>query len=108
MIDKTSKEKLAKFNVRLKEEEANFGNFYLCPNACVRVGLKRQLTLSTGALNVVTYLIIRTTQRQLTFEDKDKRIADERARNKSQGTQLDFLDFIIILKILQEILFLFP
>ena len=45
MIDKTSKEKLAKYSVRLKEEEANFGNFYLCPNACVRVGFEKAVDL---------------------------------------------------------------
>src|SRR3989344_4609349 len=39
------KDKLAKYSVRLKEEEANVGNFYLCPNACVRVGFERAVDL---------------------------------------------------------------
>ena len=45
LIDKTTKEKLVKYSVRLKEEEANFGNFYLCPNACVRVGFEKAVDL---------------------------------------------------------------
>jgi len=45
VMDKLKKDKLAKYTVRLKEEEANFGNFYLCPNACVRVGFERAVDL---------------------------------------------------------------
>ncbi len=45
LIDKINKEKLAKYSVRLKEEEANIGNFYLCPNACVRVGFEKAVDL---------------------------------------------------------------
>ena len=33
--------KMAKFTERLKVEEANKGNFYLCPNACVRVNFEK-------------------------------------------------------------------
>jgi len=33
--------KLDKFTQRLKVEEANRGNFYLCPNACVRVNFEK-------------------------------------------------------------------
>ncbi|MDP7244078.1 MAG: hypothetical protein QF568_01915 [Flavobacteriales bacterium] len=32
--------KLEKFTERLRMEEANKGNFYLCPNACVRVNFE--------------------------------------------------------------------
>ena len=45
LLDKTTKEKLERYSVRLKEEEANFGNFYLCPNACVRVGFEKATDL---------------------------------------------------------------
>ncbi len=45
LLDKTTKEKLERFSTRLKEEEANFGNFYLCPNACVRVGFEKAVDL---------------------------------------------------------------
>ncbi|MBS3101710.1 hypothetical protein J4204_06295 [Candidatus Woesearchaeota archaeon] len=30
---------------QLREEEANIGNFYLCPNACVRVGFDKAVDL---------------------------------------------------------------
>ena len=45
LISKINKDKLAKYSVRLKEEEANVGNFYLCPNACVRVGFDKAVDL---------------------------------------------------------------
>jgi len=45
LLDKTSREKLSKYTQRLKDEEANFGNFYLCPNACVRVGFEKAVDL---------------------------------------------------------------
>ena len=45
LIGKINREKLEKYSVRLKEEESNFGNFYLCPNACVRVGFERAVDL---------------------------------------------------------------
>ena len=45
LLDKTNKEKLARYSIRLKEEEANLGNFYLCPNACVRVGFEKAVDL---------------------------------------------------------------
>ena len=45
LISKITKDKLAKYSVRLKEEEANVGNFYLCPNACVRVGFEKATDL---------------------------------------------------------------
>ena len=45
LLDKTTREKLEKYSTRLKEEEANFGNFYLCPNACVRVGFEKAVDL---------------------------------------------------------------
>jgi transcription initiation factor TFIIE subunit alpha len=32
--------KIAKFTERLEVEEANRGNFYLCPNACIRVNFE--------------------------------------------------------------------
>jgi transcription initiation factor TFIIE subunit alpha len=32
--------KIAKFTERLQVEEANRGNFYLCPNACIRVNFE--------------------------------------------------------------------
>ena len=35
------KQKYEKFNERLREEELNKNNFYLCPNACVRVNFDR-------------------------------------------------------------------
>jgi len=41
LLDKTNKEKLSKYSVRLKEEEANKGNIYLCPSACVRVNFEK-------------------------------------------------------------------
>ena len=37
--------KLEKFQTRLVAEEANLGNFYLCPNACIRVGFERAVDL---------------------------------------------------------------
>lgn len=37
--------KLDKFQQRLKAEEANVGNFYLCPNACIRVGFEKAFDL---------------------------------------------------------------
>jgi len=45
LMSKINREKLAKYSVRLREEEANFGNFYLCPNACVRVGFEKAVDL---------------------------------------------------------------
>ncbi len=33
--------KIEKFTERLNVEEANRGNFYLCPNACVRVNFEK-------------------------------------------------------------------
>jgi transcription initiation factor TFIIE subunit alpha len=45
LITKSNKEKLAKYSVRLKEEMSNVGNFYMCPNACVRVGFERAVDL---------------------------------------------------------------
>ena len=33
--------KINKFTERLKEEEANRGNIYLCPSACVRVNFEK-------------------------------------------------------------------
>ncbi len=45
LLHKSTKEKLSKYSVRLREEEANFGNFYLCPNACVRVGFEKAVDL---------------------------------------------------------------
>jgi transcription initiation factor TFIIE subunit alpha len=33
--------RIEKFSERLKEEELNRGNFYLCPNACVRVNFDK-------------------------------------------------------------------
>ena len=45
VMDKITREKLAKYTVRLKEEESNMNNFYLCPNACVRVGFERAVDL---------------------------------------------------------------
>ncbi len=37
--------KLDKFSARLKVEEEHIGNFYLCPNACIRVGFERAVDL---------------------------------------------------------------
>src|SRR3989344_804524 len=37
--------KLDKFQQRLKTEETNVGNFYLCPNACIRVGFEKAFDL---------------------------------------------------------------
>ena len=45
LLDKNNREKIDKYTTRLKEEEANFGNFYLCPNACTRVGFDRAVDL---------------------------------------------------------------
>ena len=45
LLDKITKEKLTKYTVRLKEEESNVGNFYLCPNACLRVGFEKAFDL---------------------------------------------------------------
>jgi len=45
VLEKSRKDKLARYTVRLKEEEANVGNFYLCPNACVRVGFEKAFDL---------------------------------------------------------------
>ena len=33
--------KIDRFTDRLKEEEANKGNIYLCPNACVRLNFEK-------------------------------------------------------------------
>ena len=33
--------KIEKFTERLREEEINKGNFYLCPNACVRANFEK-------------------------------------------------------------------
>ncbi len=41
LVNKLNKEKLSKYNIRLNDEQKNFGNFYLCPNACVRVGFEK-------------------------------------------------------------------
>ena len=45
LIDKINREKLEKYSIRLREEESNLGNFYLCPNACVRVGFEKAVDL---------------------------------------------------------------
>ena len=45
LLERTNKERLEKYQHRLKEEEANMGNFYLCPNACVRVGFDKAVDL---------------------------------------------------------------
>ncbi|MBI2647529.1 hypothetical protein HYW99_03560 [Candidatus Woesearchaeota archaeon] len=45
LLEKINKEKLEKYIYRLKEEETNFGNFYLCPNACIRVGFEKATDL---------------------------------------------------------------
>ena len=45
LLDKITKDKLAKYTGRLREEELNLGNFYLCPNACVRVGFEKAVDL---------------------------------------------------------------
>ena len=45
LLEKTNKEKLSKYVTRLKEEESNIGNFYLCPNACVRVDFEKAVDL---------------------------------------------------------------
>lgn len=45
LMDKMNRDKLAKYTSRLREEEANLGNFYLCPNACVRVGFEKAVDL---------------------------------------------------------------
>ena len=45
LLDKTTRDKLSKYTYRLREEEANLGNFYLCPNACVRVGFEKAVDL---------------------------------------------------------------
>lgn len=37
MDDIIKKKKLIKFKERLEEEERNKGNYYICPNACVRM-----------------------------------------------------------------------
>ena len=45
LIAKINREKLEKYSIRLREEESNLGNFYLCPNACVRVGFEKAVDL---------------------------------------------------------------
>lgn len=39
------KQKLARYTMRLKQEEENQGNFYICPNACIRVSFERATDL---------------------------------------------------------------
>jgi len=41
LMDKLHYAKIEKFSKRLVEEEANRGNVYLCPNACVRVNFDK-------------------------------------------------------------------
>src|SRR3989344_5475488 len=45
LISNLKKQKLEKFQSRLKQEEDNQGNFYICPNACIRVGFERATDL---------------------------------------------------------------
>ena len=41
LIEHLSKSKLSKFKERLEVEETNEGNFYICPNMCLRVGFEK-------------------------------------------------------------------
>jgi len=41
LMKKLHYSKIEKFTQRLKEEEANKGNIYLCPSACVRVNFEK-------------------------------------------------------------------
>lgn len=41
LIPQIKREKIEKYKERLREEEANKDNFYLCPNACVRVNFEK-------------------------------------------------------------------
>ncbi len=78
LIEKTAKEKLARYSVRLKEEESNVGNFYLCPNACVRVGFEKAVDLEyrcpeCGSIlnhqdNAKTIDFLKTKIKELTVE----------------------------------------
>ena len=45
LITNLHRQKLDKFTSRLKQEEDNQGNFYICPNACIRVGFERATDL---------------------------------------------------------------
>ena len=45
LLLKIDRDRLSKYSVRLKEEVENMGNFYLCPNACVRVGFEKATDL---------------------------------------------------------------
>ena len=45
LMEGVSKKKLAKFRLRLTEEESNVGNFYICPSACIRVGFDKAVDL---------------------------------------------------------------
>jgi transcription initiation factor TFIIE subunit alpha len=40
-----STSKLSKFKERLEAEESNVGNFYICPNVCVRLGFEKAFDL---------------------------------------------------------------
>ena len=41
LMNQLHSSKIEKFSNRLKEEEANKGNIYLCPNACIRVNFEK-------------------------------------------------------------------
>ena len=45
LIGYISKKKMEKFKLRLKEEENNVGNFYICPKACIRAGFEKAVDL---------------------------------------------------------------
>ena len=41
LVKQLNVSKLKKYKKRLFDEEENIGNFFLCPNACVRVGFEK-------------------------------------------------------------------
>jgi len=41
LVKQLNVSKLKKYRKRLFDEEENIGNFFLCPNACVRVGFEK-------------------------------------------------------------------
>ncbi|HIH04585.1 TPA: hypothetical protein HA281_06700 [Candidatus Woesearchaeota archaeon] len=45
LMSNLKRQKLEKFQSRLRQEEDNQGNFYICPNACIRVGFERATDL---------------------------------------------------------------
>jgi transcription initiation factor TFIIE subunit alpha len=59
--------KIEKFTERLQHEEANKGNFYLCPNACVRVNFDKATDLEFKCPECGTLLNNQDNQKTIDF-----------------------------------------